>query len=60
VTDVRVAALYDIHGNLPALDAVLADVAAAGPDVIVSAATSRRALSSPRRWSGFRRSRRAS
>jgi putative phosphoesterase len=29
---VRVAALYDIHGNLPALDAVLADVEA---DVIV-------------------------
>jgi putative phosphoesterase len=29
---VRVAALYDIHGNLPALDAVIADVAA---DVIV-------------------------
>ena len=32
----RVAALYDIHGNLPALDAVLADVHAAGVDSIVA------------------------
>lgn len=31
----RVAALYDVHGNLPALDAVLADVEAAGVDAIV-------------------------
>jgi putative phosphoesterase len=31
----RVAALYDIHGNLPALDAVLADVREAGVDRIV-------------------------
>lgn len=31
----RVAVLADIHGNLPALDAVLADVRAAGADVIV-------------------------
>ena len=31
----RVAVLADIHGNLPALDAVLADVAAAGVDAIV-------------------------
>lgn len=31
----RVAVLADIHGNLPALDAVMADVAAAGADVIV-------------------------
>jgi len=30
-----VAALYDIHGNLPALDAVLADVARRGVDRIV-------------------------
>jgi predicted phosphodiesterase len=30
-----VAALYDIHGNLPALEAVLADVRAAGVDRIV-------------------------
>jgi predicted phosphodiesterase len=27
--------LYDVHGNVPALDAVLADVAAAGADLIV-------------------------
>jgi predicted phosphodiesterase len=31
----RVAVLADIHGNLPALDAVLADADAAGADVIV-------------------------
>jgi len=31
----RVAVLADIHGNLPALDAVLADVDAAGADAIV-------------------------
>jgi len=32
----RVAALYDIHGNLPALEAVLADVRQAGVDRIVA------------------------
>jgi putative phosphoesterase len=32
----RVAALSDVHGNLPALEAVLADVRRAEPDVIVS------------------------
>jgi predicted phosphodiesterase len=31
----RVAALYDIHGNLPALDATLRDVRAAGVDLVV-------------------------
>jgi putative phosphoesterase len=31
----RIAALYDIHGNLPALEAVLADVRRAGVDQIV-------------------------
>src|SRR5918997_2356386 len=31
----RVAALYDIHGNLPALEAVLDEVEAARPDLIV-------------------------
>jgi predicted phosphodiesterase len=31
----RVAALYDIHGNLPALRAVLADVAREGVDTVV-------------------------
>ena len=31
----RVAALYDVHGNLPALGAVLAEVEAAGVDLIV-------------------------
>jgi putative phosphoesterase len=32
---VRVAALHDVHGNLPALEAVLAEVSAAGVDAIV-------------------------
>jgi putative phosphoesterase len=32
----RVAALYDVHGNLPALDAVLAEVEREGVDAIVS------------------------
>jgi predicted phosphodiesterase len=31
----RVAALYDIHGNLPALEAVLAEVRRAGADLVV-------------------------
>jgi putative phosphoesterase len=31
----RVAAIYDVHGNLPALEAVLGDVRAAGVDRIV-------------------------
>ena len=31
----RVAALYDIHGNVPALDAVLAEVEREGVDLIV-------------------------
>ena len=31
----KVAALYDIHGNLPALEAVLADVEALGVDAVV-------------------------
>jgi Icc-related predicted phosphoesterase len=32
---VRVAALYDIHANLPALEAVLREVEAVEPDRIV-------------------------
>ena len=31
----RVAALYDVHGNLPALEAVLADVERDSPDVVL-------------------------
>ena len=31
----RIAALYDIHGNVPALEAVLAEVEAAAPDLVV-------------------------
>lgn len=31
----RVAAISDIHGNLPALEAVLAEVELEGPDLIV-------------------------
>jgi predicted phosphodiesterase len=33
---VKVAALFDVHGNLPALEAVLADPRCAGVDVLVS------------------------
>jgi predicted phosphodiesterase len=32
---VRVAALYDIHGNLPALDAVLVEVEESGADLVL-------------------------
>ena len=32
---VRVAALYDVHANLPALDAVLAESDLAGADVVI-------------------------
>jgi predicted phosphodiesterase len=32
----RIAAISDIHGNLPALEAVLADIAAAGADATVN------------------------
>src|SRR3954465_4809955 len=32
---VKVLALYDIHGNVDALEAVLADPRAAGPDAVV-------------------------
>jgi len=32
----RIAALYDVHGNLPALEAVLRDVRDAGVDTVVS------------------------
>src|SRR2546423_1906731 len=32
----KIAAISDIHGNLPALDAVLADIAAQGVDVTVN------------------------
>ena len=31
----RVAAIYDVHGNLPALEAVLSDIERMGPDLIV-------------------------
>ena len=31
----RVTAMYDIHGNLPALEAVLADLESVSPDLIV-------------------------
>jgi predicted phosphodiesterase len=35
MTAARVAALYDVHGNLPALEAVLADVERAEADLVV-------------------------
>jgi hypothetical protein len=31
----RVVAIYDVHGNLPALEAVLADLESINPDLIV-------------------------
>lgn len=31
----RVAAIYDVHGNLPALDAVLAEIAREGADLVI-------------------------
>jgi predicted phosphodiesterase len=31
----HVAAIYDIHGNLPALEAVLSDIERIGPDLVV-------------------------
>lgn len=31
----RIAAIYDVHGNLPALEAVMADIRAAGVDEVV-------------------------
>jgi Icc-related predicted phosphoesterase len=31
----RVTAIYDIHGNLPALEAVLAELESVSPDLIV-------------------------
>ena len=31
----KVAALYDVHGNLPALEAVLAEVEREEPDLVV-------------------------
>ena len=48
------ACLYDVHGNLPALEAVLADAGRAGRDAATcSAATTRcSAAGRPRRWSG--------
>jgi len=35
MVSVRIAALYDVHGNLPALEAVLAEGAASSVDRIV-------------------------
>ena len=32
----RIAAISDIHGNLPALEAVLADIARRGADLVVN------------------------
>lgn len=32
----RIAVLSDIHGNLPALEAVLADLRAHAPDLVVN------------------------
>jgi predicted phosphodiesterase len=33
--DSRVAAIYDVHGNLPALEAILADLQRVNPDLVV-------------------------
>ena len=50
-----VLALYDIHGNRDALDAVLADPAAADADAIVVGATPSRVRSPPRCSTGSTR-----
>ncbi|HXM55327.1 MAG TPA: metallophosphoesterase [Candidatus Dormibacteraeota bacterium] len=51
----RVAAISDIHGNLPALDAVLAEAQAAGVDLIVFCGDVAAGPSPPRPSSGSRR-----
>ncbi|MEO9175586.1 MAG: hypothetical protein ABI317_08730 [Gaiellales bacterium] len=45
----KVLALYGIHGNIDALEAVLGDRRSANPDVILVGATSYRARSLARR-----------
>jgi hypothetical protein len=50
----RVAVLADIHGNLPALEAVLRDVQAAGVDAIVLNGTLPMARCPPRPLTGWR------
>jgi hypothetical protein len=46
----RVAVIYDVHGNLPALEAVLSDVERVEPDLVVVGGTRPRGRC-PRRYS---------
>jgi Icc-related predicted phosphoesterase len=48
-THVRVAALYDIHANLPALEAVLREVEVAEPDRIVIGGDATTPIARPQR-----------
>jgi hypothetical protein len=45
----RVAVISDVHANLPALTAVLADIETAGVDLVISCC-GRRVTTSPRPW----------
>ena len=56
----RVAAIYDVHSNLPALQAVLADLQSVNPDLIVVGGTWSLVQCLPRSWTSWRRSLRAS
>ena len=52
----RVLALYDIHGNIDALEAVLADPRAADPDVVLVGGDAVPGPFARRRWTGSPRS----
>src|SRR5215211_4076088 len=56
----RVAAIYDVHGNLPALEAVLAELERINPDLIVVGGDVVAGPMPPRSWTAWRRSGRTS
>jgi Icc-related predicted phosphoesterase len=49
----RVAAIYDVHGNLPALEAVLAELESVNPDLIVVGGTWSLVQCPPRSWTAW-------